>query len=191
MDDKRTLLQTLKDLYTKVFIVSLYNRLHQYHSSVDSDQHQQLNVSLHKFINEIIDNVSNYSSEKKRREETSQADEILIKPANANKAVTQPRIASLTLNALSLYFKRNKALEKDPSIASKLQTCVRDHSQSARRLARSGNDISAKIHANIASDALKTLSHYMTSEEYNDFFNEVNQQMDAKKSSPAQNELKE
>ncbi|MDH5516890.1 MAG: hypothetical protein OEY36_03595 [Gammaproteobacteria bacterium] len=182
MEDKRTLLQSLKDLYTKVFIASLHNRLHQYHPSVDSDQHQQLNLSLHHFIDQTDLSVSQPDN-KKKPDADQTSEETPIKPLNDRPADSKTGIASLTLNALSLYFKKNKALEKDPAIADRLQRCVVDHTHTAQRLARSGNQVSAKIHADIASDALKTLSHYMVAEEYNDFFKQVNQNIDEKKSS--------
>ena len=84
----------------------------------------------------------------------------------------------MTLNGLSLYFKKQKTQEHDPEMSEKLQKCVWDHVHTAHRSARSGDENTAKLHAGIATNAMKTLSHYMPEEEYTDFCTDVHNQLD-------------
>ncbi len=173
MANNETLLDILKRLYTKVFLVSLHNRISQYHSSVSSNQHHEIGSSLHELIDGIIKDAShndyspNHISEGKA-----------LSSGGSNKLQDQQTtIVSMTLDGLSLYFKRHKALEKDPGVAARLRRCVWGHVHSAHRYARMGDGRMAKIHVAITCDAMKTLSHYMTSEEYSDFYTLINERI--------------
>ncbi|MCK4709259.1 MAG: hypothetical protein KAU21_11630 [Gammaproteobacteria bacterium] len=178
MAKTESLLDKLKRLYTKVFLVSLHNRINQYHSLLHSNNHHEISGTLHDWIDETVKNISENDTglhitgleyyEMKRS----------FKSASSNKSDNQETtLSSMTINGLSLYFKRHKALEKDPAVAARLRRCVYDHVHSAHRLARVGDDTTAKMHANIACDALKTLSHYMPNEEYDDFSGMINKQI--------------
>ncbi|MDH5391704.1 MAG: hypothetical protein OEY11_00835 [Gammaproteobacteria bacterium] len=177
MDDKKPLLQTIRDLYTKIFLVSLHKRINDYYPRVDSRQHHELNAALHNFINAIVHDVSQNSNQQQPDNLQQQDEQAEKKTVTSVRQLKPATPVSTALNTLSLYFKKNKALENDPSVAAKLKNCVWDHIHTAHRLARTGNATSAKTHANIATDALKTLSHYMPEEEYSELFSQINQQL--------------
>ena len=178
MQKKETLLKKIKSLYTEIFLVSLHNRINSYHAFVDTNHHKEMSGTLHNLIDEIVEDVSrndgavDYTAlnllDAGRTSQTVTSDD---------KQGREPSIVAMTLNGLSLYFKKNKVQESDPAVEARLRTVVWDHVHSAHRIARAGDARTAKMHADIASDAMKALSHYMSDDEYNKFFNLINGQL--------------
>ena len=61
-DNRESLLNLIRRLYTKLFLVSLHNRIDSYHSFLDSDDHEQISGALYNFIDEIVQEAShNYT----------------------------------------------------------------------------------------------------------------------------------
>ena len=170
MDNKESLLRILKRLYTKLFLVSLHKRISHYHPSVTSNHHQEIGETLHDVINEIVKDISRNDSEPVYTNLMITDDDKHLSNLTPNTAVNKTTTASMTLNSLSLYLKKSTALEHDPSMAARLRRCVWDHVHTVHRLARSGEERSARLHVNIATNAMKTLSHYMPKDEYTKFY---------------------
>jgi hypothetical protein len=169
------LLQNIKSLYTRIFLFSLHNRITDYHHSKTAPPHSDIGSAFQSLIHDIVSDISvnnadhNFDSLKflyQSEQLTHHTDTKSI-----------PTTTSMTINGLALYFKKNKVLEKNPSMAARLRRCTWDHLHSANRLARSGDEKMAKMHANIACDAMNTLSHYMPEEEYIEFFNLIYSQL--------------
>lgn len=178
MNNKETLLSKIKSLYTEIFLLSLHNRINSYHSSTHTNHHNMISSTLHKLIDEVVKDVS--KTEKGIKHTALKIENTELPPQKVIPNVNQspkPSIVSMTLNGLSIYFKKRKAHEKDPAVEARLRRCVWDHVHSAHRYARTGDAITAKLHAGIASEAMKTLSHYIPEDEYNDFFNLINGQL--------------
>ena len=171
---KDTLLYKIKRLYTELFLVSLHNRLGRYHHHRQS-YHLDINDTLHRLIDKI-------TSESRHMHSVKEVSDNQTGATNANLPQSElplkinthsTNVLTMTLNGLSMFLHKQKAHEHDPRMAGKLQQCVWDHVHSAHRYARTGDGNTAKLHANIASDAIKTLSHYMPETEYNAFYDEI------------------
>jgi len=176
MATNESLLKKLKRLYTQLFNISLYNRTVHYHSDTDSEHHE-FGETLHDFIDEIIIDISKTDS-------TITQVQLISTQTELNTDLSAPTITEIDPNketpaadGLSLYFKNNKALESDPPMAARLRRRIWEHVHSAHRLARSGDGHTAKIHADISIEAMKTLSHYVSASEFNTFAIMMNQQM--------------
>ena len=182
-ESRDSILERIKKLYTEFFLASLHNRIDSYHTSSGSDDHHRVGDALHKLIDKTsqhADKVHAVKAEKGTQYHTEPA------PDTAKSRKIQDHktsLFSMTMNGLSMYFKKHKRHEHDPEMTEKLQRCVWDHVHSAHRYARTGDASSAKLHANIATSAMKTLSHYMEDEEYSDFCGEVHEQLDQDTSS--------
>lgn len=177
---RESLINKIRRLYTELFLVALHNRIDSYHSFLHSNKHNELSVMLHEVIDEIVKEASrNYSVEDYRNikfkgvEGSSTSDPDMPNSIYNHSA----NMGSMTLNGLSIYLKKQQAQENDPHMSIKLQRCVWDHVHSAHRFAREGDRNTAKLHADIACNAIKALSHYMPAEEYSDFFNEIGNQL--------------
>jgi len=180
MNEHESLLQKLKNLYTQIFNLSLNNRTNQYNSVSNTNHHHEFGETLHELIDEIVVDISRTDSLIINEDQVSAQIEVDIKLSSPTILEVDPDKEIPPADGLSLYFKNNKALETDPPMAARLRRSIWEHIHSAHRLARSGDAHTAKIHADIAIDAMKTLSHYVSDHEYIEFFNMIKQQMNDK-----------
>lgn len=176
-NNNQSLLHKLKNLYTRLFIVSLHNRIHHYHSMHDTTMHQQISRFLYKLIDEIVNEVSSTYTPTDYKHLKFINDE---KHSSQLRSRDQPYVSSsvsMTLNGLSLYLQKVKAVENDPSMSEKLKMCFWDHVHAAHRNARMGDSKTAKLHIDIACNAMKSLSQYMPDAEYRDFIAEFTKEL--------------
>ena len=173
-----SLLHKVRRLYTELFLVTLHNRIDSFHSFLHLDGHLEIGKVLHELIDEIVKDVShNYSPEDYKDMKFLDSGTTTRHVQPDHNLYRSPSMASMTLNGLSVFLKKQKAEEYNPHMADKLQRVVWDHVHSAHRFARLGDGNTAKLHADIACNAIKALSHYMSSEDYNIFFNEISEQL--------------
>jgi hypothetical protein len=93
---------------------------------------------------------------------------------------------STVTNDLSSHLTKKNVQGNEDHIAEKLQKSVWEHVHSAHRFARSGKGDTAKLHADLATSAMKTLSHYLPADEYSDFLTEISSQLHSLRSGPVQ-----
>ncbi len=67
----------------------------------------------------------------------------------------------------------------EPHIAEKLKNSAGQHINEALRLARQGKNEAAKLHAELAENAVKTAAHYMPENAYHDFKMYVRDRLDS------------
>ena len=60
-----------------------------------------------------------------------------------------------------------------PPVSHKLQASVWEHLNTSLRLARQGEAQTAKLHADVANNALKEAARYMPKDEYAEFYGQV------------------
>jgi hypothetical protein len=173
-----SLLHKIKRLYTEIFLVSLHNRIDSYHALLHSEKHHEIGSVLHRIIDEIVEEVSrnytrqDYQNLKFLEEDPSARYKNLDRFQNYSS-----NMVSMTMNGLSVYLQKKKVEEHDPHMSGRLQRVVWDHVHSAHRFARLGDGNTAKLHADIATNAMKALCHYMPAEDYHDFYDEIHQQL--------------
>jgi hypothetical protein len=87
-------------------------------------------------------------------------------------------LVSRTFNGLGMYFKSSQTESVlDPELSEKLKKSTWNHIHTALRLARQGDAGTAKLHLDIASQALKEAAHYMSREEHIAFTVEVEEKL--------------
>lgn len=168
-NEKHTLLEILTGLYERISQALLHKRLNNYHSclsdNIDEDVIESLSQVLDKLTAaEIVNREStrihtSYLSLK--RLSSNGEDELQLRN-------TQP------LSKLSDYFKNNNGLfDRHPSVSDKLMLSIMDNIHASIRLARQGNCETSKLHMGIASSAIAELQHFLTTEEFHKFTNEI------------------
>jgi len=178
---KESIINKIRRLYTEIFLVALHNRIHRYHSGSHSNNHHEISGSLHKLIDEIVKEVSrNYTTTDYKDIKSNEITRSIAREKLENLPSRSTKIGSMTRNGLSLYLTNQQAQENNLHLSDKLQRCVWDHVHSAHLFAKRGDANTAKLHADIACNAIKALSSYMPVEEYNEFFNEINCQITLK-----------
>ena len=179
MNSNQSLLQSLKELYSKLHIESLQQRIHNYFINTHSHSQHDISSTLHQLIDELVKDVShntvaaNFTDKDVTVQQTTNSH--VLNNKISDKDNPEPVIHST--DSLSFYFKSSKAQEKDPSTAVMLRRRIWEHVHSARRLARNGEKQAAIMHADIASQGLKTLAHYMQPEGHHEFVNVIVKQL--------------
>jgi len=188
MNNTESLLQSLKQLYSKLHLTSLQKRMGNFFLHTQHHTQHDISKTLHQLIDELVADVSHNTTDnftiKEKEPETQttvKADHHARKPSadDDEEQLTHPA------DHLSFYFKNNKAQEKDPSTAAMLRRRTWEHVHSARRLARSGNKQLAIMHADIVSDSLKTLAHFMPPAEHHQFVSIIVQQLNNNSDKPS------
>lgn len=175
MNSNESLLLSLKELYAKLRLESLRQRIQNYFLNTSSHSQFDISSTLHQLIDDLVKDVSHQSDEypadfnlTSDRQET-----IRYSEAGNSTGIDGTKSIEETGDGLSLYFKNVKAHEKDPSTAAMLRRRIWDHVHSTRRLASMGDKHSAVIHAEIVSSGFQTLAHYMTPDEHQAFQDEI------------------
>lgn len=171
MNSHESLLQSLKALYAKLHIESLQQRIHNYFLNTHSYDQHDISNTLHQLIDELVNDVSHSNDASDFITDIKSVKKTSNIPAIDKKIIDDdPEPIIHSEDSLSFYFKSSKAQEKDPSTAIMLRRRIWEHVHSARRLAREGDKHAAIFHADIASEGLKTLAHYMPPDEHHEFF---------------------
>ncbi|MBI1422940.1 MAG: hypothetical protein GC149_05680 [Gammaproteobacteria bacterium] len=156
------ILHTMAKLYSSMFAMIVHERISTYHTPCDNAE--DVGVALHSYIRHI-----KYLSV----EEPLFAAEVLdseLVIGHANAAMAMFPGAAMPGNPLAEYFKKNTTYsELAPPIVEKLKSRAWEHTFSTIRYAHHGDFANAKLHADLANNAIYELSHFMTTTDYNDF----------------------
>jgi hypothetical protein len=170
-----TLLHALQRLYARITSLVLNTRMNSYREEAGSVADHDLSALLSDHIDRLADSGS-ADSGKTQREVSGQKVDIATQIPSQGRSHSdrQVSIISRTFNGLGRYFKSSRtAPVLDPELSKKLKKSAWNHINTALRLARQGEAGSAKLHLDIASQALKEAGHYMSREEHIAFTVEV------------------
>lgn len=176
-ENKTPLLGRLKALYHDLFALALQRRLHHYHEAPSSTQSLKIEQALHRFIDEVIGEASHhYSAEDYRQRKLPEALQAWQKSQTSAVAL-HPDVIHRKNNGLSAAFESLESQETEPHMATTLKGRVWDHVHSAHRYARAGETRLARLHAELASEAMHTLSHYLSEAEYAQFYRSLQDEL--------------
>lgn len=182
-----TLLHRVKRLYTELFLSALHERMNSYHAFMDSHHHSEISDVLHDLIDETVKEAGNTHSVLDYKDMKFLDDEMASASNNLNYITHHSTNSdSKKTNNLSSHLTRKNAQGNEEHIAGKLQRSVWEHVHAAHRFARSGDGETAKLHADLATSAMKALSHYMPADECSDFLTEISSQLQSLRTGSAQ-----
>lgn len=173
------LLHALQRLYARITSLLLHKRMGSYREEAGSVADHDLTTLLSDHIDRLAEPRPANSGKSPRR---VSGDDVHTATQNSTPgrphAVHRVSIVSRTLNALGRYFKSGQTKTVlDPELSKKLKKSAWDHIHTALRLARQGDARTAKLHLDIASQALKEAAHYMSREEHIAFTVEVEEKL--------------
>ena len=173
------LLHALQRLYARITSLFLNKRMGSYREEAGSVADHDLATLLSDHIDRLAARGPANSGKTKR-----QVSEQKVQTATQNPSPGRPpsdhqvSIVSGILNGLGRYFKSNRTEPAlDPELSEKLKKSTWNHIHTALRLARQGEARTAKLHLDIASQALKEAAHYMSREEHIAFTVEVEEKL--------------
>jgi hypothetical protein len=176
--DGESLLDKVKRLYTELFHTAMKDRVHSYHCYTDSNKRHEVSNLLHELIDEIVKEASNthspleYNDLKLLDEQILSASDHIQHVQRLSVDIDLPAMSELSAFLASKIVHGNEEHLED-----KLQRCVEEHVHAAHRYARSGRCEIAKLHADLATNAMKVLSHYMTVDDYSRFITTISSQL--------------
>ena len=177
-DKNETLLDKVKRLYTEIFLTALQERIHSYHACADPNKSHNFSDTLHELVNEIVKEVSKSHSVFNYQDIKTLDDTMLSASDHLEYIKTYTSKFNEGAESELASYLANKIVEGNKEhLADKLQRSVQEHVFAAHRYARSGQGSIAKLHADLVTNALNTLSHYMTVDDYSRFVVMIDKQL--------------
>jgi len=175
----KSLLRALQKLYSRITSLVLHKRMDSYREEAGSVADHDLATLLSDHIDSLA--VPGPANSGKTQHQVSEPN---VQSATEDLAPGrhhsdhQVSIVSRTFNGLGRYFKSGRTQSVlDPELSKKLKESTWSHIHTALRLARQGEAGTAKLHLDIASQALKEAAHYMSREEHIAFTVEVQEKL--------------
>lgn len=154
-----SLLHSIAKLYAGIVATIVHERVTTYRADTDLDD--DIGKVLRTYIKQVKQRAS--------VNPTGAVDPALPtekSPEQNTSSVENPRDEAFP-NPLSDHFKKvNAYSELATPLGEKLKTSAWDHTHSAIRLAHQGDFASAKLHAELANNAIHELSHFMSEAEF-------------------------
>jgi len=170
-----SLLASLQDLYKIISKKVIRNRMHSYHKHVGSNGSFDITSVLNKQIDSLstVSSDNNIDSTNVRDEERSEKP-ITAKVQNQEFQYTEKENISGVESEFAKYLKQKKSSSAShPYLSEKLKATVWEHIHNTIRYAKQDNIATAKLHADIAGQALEEAAHYMSDEEYSNLIFQV------------------
>jgi hypothetical protein len=177
------LIQALQRLYSRIASFILEKRMGSYRGEAGSVADHRLSTLLSDHIDRLAESrpangVKAQGKAPEHKVHTATDKQRLNLSLGQRQSEHQVSIMSRALSGLGRYF-RSKQTESvlDPEMSKKLKKSTWTHIHTAIRLARQGDARTAKLHLDIASQALQEAGHYMPKEEHIAFTVEIEEKL--------------
>ena len=165
-----SLLSSLQYIYRKISIVVVRIRIHSYRKLVESNSSFDITSVLNEQINTLAassvknNKIHDDVNEKPQHSELTFNKED-IKKYQSSKIENVSGVES----EFAKHLKQKKSSSMiHPYLGDKLKQSAWEHIHCTIRYARQGNVVTARLHADIAGQALEEVAHYMKDEEYSE-----------------------
>ena len=160
------LIRSLRNLYEKVSKFILFERIGFYRSNTGSVNMPDISSLLDKHIEEL--------AVKTRQGIAPSANRINESFLSKNNSGNVMSAQSKDIDGLANHYKVSASKhESSQYMGEKFKASIWLHIHTAFMQARSGQIKTAKVHADIANQALKEAIHYMADEDFREFYTEV------------------
>ena len=170
IDRYNRLLRSLHRLYSKLGFLHLQKQLQRHRRKPSKVKQHSISASLV----EHIDRLANHkdaplSCELERHEKLNKSNR-----QDQSGSRRKFNLSSSVAVNVDNFFRKNKHLSGSAAgMSETLKESAWNHMRCALRLAKQGQIHSAKIHANIADQAVKEVAHFMPEDEYEAFSAEI------------------
>ena len=167
------LLRALHELYHKLYHMDLRKRINFYNRNTGTNKSPDISASLTKHIDKLAP-ASKPTSPGATSTATARFSKRASKPDNTKLPNHQPgwlnKVVSSIIRPKKIFTSK---ITPDPYMGDKLKDSTWSHIHKALLYARQGEANTAKLHADIANEALKEAAHYMSEEDYKVLCEEV------------------
>lgn len=167
------LLRALHELYYKLCDMDLHKRMNFYHRNTGTNKAPDISASLSKHIDKLAP-ASKPTSPGATSTATVRSSKKASRPDNAKQRNQQPgwlnKMVTSIIRPKKIFTSK---IKPDPYMGDKLKDSTWSHTHTALLHARQGEASTAKLHADIANEALKEAAHYMSEEDHKVLCEEV------------------
>ena len=165
------LLDTIYQLHSKITLKALHIRIQKHHERKHTDTSNDITRHLTKHVHHLASKHKEATSKVTWKKSTFIVKNIShVTTLDDYKNPNSPNI----INPLSDYLKNKKYVDSGHSrIADKLISSTWDHFHAAIREARQGKTKTAIMHVDVANFAMKEVAHFLSEEEYQDFYSDI------------------
>jgi hypothetical protein len=164
--------RALRELYYKLCDMDLHKRMNFYNRNTGTDKAPDISASLTKHTDKLAPD-SKPTGPGATSTATARSSKIATKPDNAKLPNQQPGWLNKVVNSIIRPKKFTSKITPDPYMGDKLKDSTWSHIHTALLHARQGEANTAKLHADIANEALKEAAHYMSEEDHKVLCEEV------------------
>ncbi len=170
VNELAALLQSLRTLYTQVAAKIWHRRMQPPEPSALAGESPDIAGSLSGHIERT-------AAEAEASTEPSPDADGSMERSDAVRKKSKLLPPSRLFSALSSRFKGKSGSVASPQLGEKMRADTTRHINKALRLAKDGDAQGAKVHAELAENAMKTASQYLPEEEYRTFKQDVETQL--------------
>jgi len=165
-----SLLSTLQYIYRKISIVVVRIRIHSYRKRVESNSSFDITSVLNEQINTLAASSAKNNKTHDDVNENPQHSELTFNKEDIKKYQgSKIENVSGVESEFSKYLKQKKSSSMiHPYLGDKLKQSAWEHIHCTIRYARQGDVVTARLHADIAGQALEEVAHYLKDEEYSE-----------------------
>ena len=173
--DIAALIELIKGLYSRVVSLDLKKRMSAHQQGGAADAGHDIATTLAEDIEKLAgsnssaanDTASGTDSRPVQRRSRSRPRIDRKNPQSTRRVTELTRFFKEAVNGSTL----------QPHVGEKLKASVWEHIDTSMRLARKGETVSARLHADVANNALKEAARYMPKEDYNAFYAQVKKRL--------------
>jgi hypothetical protein len=172
------LLSTIESLYSGIVTNIIHRRITSFHAISRTCYDNDVRGSLLTYIHSVEINIHNQPTPVEIKPILNEP--VIPHAQNHHRIETTEPIKSAENhdNELANHFKKyNANTELATSLCDKLKTSAWEHTHTAIRLAHLHDFVNAKLHADLANNAIYELGHYMSESDFNQFRNAINAEL--------------
>ena len=172
-----SLLDSLQHLLHRIASLNLTQRLTSYQKSGTAAPHDisgTLSSHIEKLAGSAVMKEVNINQESPDKAQVSEGSDVVTSERGERKKFVHDLEPS---GVLTESFEKHRQDLYSSNLSEKLQKSVREHIGISLNQARNGNLDGAKLHADLAKNALLELSHHMPAESYGEFSGNLERQL--------------
>ncbi|TNF37416.1 MAG: hypothetical protein EP315_02670 [Gammaproteobacteria bacterium] len=178
--DINELLRSLHSLFSHVARLDLQKRIETWKQQPGNNQPQDIAAPLSDYIDKLATSHSAASSTAGEADHASTAQPV---PGETSSSTQKASVVNGFSTNLSEYLKSHPMhSDSDIYLGEKLRASTWSHIHTALLKARQGDVKAARVHADIANQAMKEAAHYLSEETFRQFADEIARALEELKS---------
>jgi len=163
----------LQDLYSKLAMMTTKIRMDSYHKLVSSNKRFDITNVLHRHVDDLASRAGKVRHHSGTALDDEHQQERAQESRDEKRTVNDENVSGVESEFAGHLKQRQSSPVSQPYIAEKLTASTWEHIHSAIRYARQGDVDNAKLHTDIAGQALEEAGHFLNDTEYSELITQI------------------